>query len=352
MHIKKFQEYLKVNELYVHKKKKEDLEGKHFILFQKDLWVFSEEEWEKKKYYNALNKAYGKKIASADLWDTVQSIQESYFDILTGKIEDGTIYIELRGSDFRHSEHSDDLFKLKSELNMPVKVRFYSGQYMDKEEEAYLDIEKKKLEQRKFYHGTCLKFLPQILKNGLIPTPHTNYKDIEHENKIFFSLNIEKAQYHAFHAAKINESFPIIVELRIPDVSKLIVDYDLARDVYGDDSEIMKDLGYDEFNKGYKRSGMGYKKDITNKIGVYGYIGRIPATYLQDIWIDLYTYSNYQDLFNPELGSYDADSDIWNEFEDVSNWSEISKNDIMRKIEDAQEEYQSQFEEDEEDEDY
>ncbi|MFM2392115.1 MAG: Vibrio phage, partial [Bacteroidota bacterium] len=294
------------------------------------------------------NKAYGKKFASADLHDTLQSIKETHFDVLTGRIEDGTIYIDLSGSDFRHSEHSTDLIKLKNELDMPVKVRFNSGRYMEKEEELDVDVAKKKLANRRFFHGTSLNFLPQILQKGLTPTDHTNYKYIEHDNKIFFTMNLEKAQYHAFNAAQINKSFPIIVELRIPDVSKLVVDYDLARDVYGDKSKIMKQLGYSKFNKGYERDGMGYKKDITNKIGIYGYVGRIPATYIKDIWIDLYTYSNYQDIFNPELGEFDAESDIWNEFEDVRNWSEISKNDIMRKIEDAQEEYQSQFE----DEDY
>jgi hypothetical protein len=208
----------------------------------------------------------------------------------------------------------------------------------------YLDnIDKKKLSQRMFYHGTCVKFLPNILKYGLIPTSHTNYKGIEHDNKIFISLNIDKAQYHAFHAAMTNKSFPIIIEMKIPDVSKLVVDYDLARDVYGDDSEIMQVLGYDDFHKGIKKSGIGYEKDITNKIGIYGYVGRIPITHIQNIWIDLYTYQNYQHIFNPEFGEFENDSDVWDEFEDIKNWSEISKNDIMRKLEDAQEDYESEF---------
>ncbi len=345
MHIKKFDEYVNINELYVHKNKKEDLDGKYFILFQKNLWIFSEEEWEKKRYYSALNKAYGKKFATTDLNDTLQHIREEYFDILTGRIEYDTIYIES-SNDFRHSEHSDDLYKLKSELQMPVKVRFNSGQDLEKEEENSIDVVKKKLVDRKFYHGTSLNFLPNILQKGLIPTSHTNYKGIEHKNKIFFSLNLEKAQAHAFHAAHTNNSFPIIIELRIPDVNKLVVDYDLARDVYGDDSISMKTLGYDKFTTTkYQNLGMGYKKDI------YGYVGRIPVTYINDIWIDLFTYSNYQELFNPSVGEYYENSDVWKEFEDVRNWAEVSKNDIMRKLSDIQEEYEDEFSQDDGDND-
>lgn len=225
---------------------------------------------------------------------------------------------------------------------MPVKLRFYSGKYLEKEEELRLNVDKKDLATRRFYHGTSLNFLPQILQKGLMPTRHTNYAGVNHNNKIFFTLNLETAQFHSMNAALQNKSFPIIVELKIPDASKLIVDYDLARDVYGDKSKIMKHLDYHKFHKGAENDGIGYKKDITNKIGIYGYIGRIPVTYVQDIWIDLYTYSNYQDIFNPELGEYDSESDVWSEFSDVSDWSEVSKNDVMKRIYEIQEDYEDQ----------
>lgn len=341
MYIKKFEDYFKLNELFVHKNKRiKSLNGKNFILYKKDLWIFDEEEWVKKKIYSSLNQAYGKNITTVDLHDSLTTIKEEHLDILYGRIDDNVIYIE---NEFRHSEHSEDLFKLKTELGLNIKLRYSHGNYMDKESELDINIEKKKLQDRKFFHGTSLNFLPEILKKGLIPTKHTNYKQIIHEDKIFFTLNIEKSLYHAFHSAQINKSFPIIIELKVPDINKLIVDYDLAKKVYGDYSDITNKHGYDEFDTKFKEEGIDYKKDITNKIGVYGYIGRIPVSFIQDIWIDLTTYRNLQNYFNPELGEGVFDETIWDDFEDVQYWDEVDKNQILRIIEDIQSEYEEEF---------
>lgn len=346
MHIKKFGDYKKTNELYVHNKSK-DLDDKYFILYQKDLWLFTKDEWISKKYYNVLNKAYGKRIASVDLYGTFNNIVEKYLDILSGKIINDIIYIELDNHTFRHSEHSDDLYKLKSELDMPIKLSFRSGINMDNEEELDINIEKKKIKNRTFYHGTSLNFLPQILKVGISPTKHTNYPKINHNNKIFITLNMEAAYSYAFHSAMKNGSFPIILEVKVPDIDKLIVDYDLGRDVYGDGSNIMRDLDYNKFNISYKVPGIDYKKDITNKIGIYGYLGRIPASHLQDVWIDMVTYADAQYIFNPVNGEFSSDADVWDEFNDVKNWSEVDKNDIMKRIHDIQDEFNDEFNEDE-----
>jgi hypothetical protein len=132
MYIKKFNQYMAINELYVHKND-EDLNDKFFILFKKDLWIFSEEEWEENELYDIINKAFGEEIVNSDLYSSLQNIRETNFHILTGQISDYVIYLDLSNSDYRHSEHSDDLYKLKKELNMPVKIKFYTGKYLDKE---------------------------------------------------------------------------------------------------------------------------------------------------------------------------------------------------------------------------
>lgn len=235
---------------------------------------------------------------------------------------------------------------------MPIKLRFYSGYYHDTEEEIDIDIDKKQLVDRKFFHGTSLNFLNGILKTGLMPTDSTNYKNINHDDKIFFTLNIEKAYTHALNSAIKNKSFPIIIELKVPDVSKLVVDYDLAKDVYGDSSDVVRTLNYDKFDAN-KADGIDYKKDITNKIGVYGYVGRIPLSYIQDIWIDMRTYADNLDVFGDD-GEYDPDRISEIEFDDVMNWSEISKADIINRLNSLQDDFDyrnDEYDEDNEDED-
>lgn len=343
--IKRFNEYVKIYELYVNKDlnlDSEELNDKYIILYRKDLWIFDEDEWNTEEFYNSINTAYGEDILNEDLYDSLCIIREKYLDIITGQISDNTIYIDSNDG-FRHSEHSDDLYKLKKELDMPIVVRYYTGKYLDKEEESIIDIKKKKLQHRTFYHGTCLKFLPNIIKSGIKQTHHTNFKDITHTDKIFFTLNIDKAQFYAFNSASINKSFPIIIEFNIPDVNKLVVDYDLARSIYGDKSKELSN-NYIDFKKGFIQKGIGYKKDITNKIGVYGYNGRIPSSYIQNISIDLVAYRDNQYLFNPNYGEmYMDDDDLSSYIDSIENWSIINKNKIMDILDDIHKDYESEF---------
>lgn len=341
MNIKKFEEYNKINELFIHKNKRiKTLDNKFFILYKKDLWIFDENEWIKKKIYNVLNKAYGKIIASDSLEDTLIEIQESFYDILCGYIKNKTIFLKISG-DFRHSEHSDDLFKLEKELKMPIKLNYHTGIHLEVEEELDINTEKKKLQNRTFYHGTCLKFLNKILKIGITPTKHSNYNIINHIDKIFFTLNLEKANLHAFNSSKKNNSFPIIISFNVPDINKLIPDFDLAIDAYGSNSEVSKTSNYHKFNN-TTNSKMNYNKDITKKIGIFGYKGRIPPSHINDIWIDLHTYSQYIEVFLSDE-NIEYDNDIWSDFNNVKNWSEISKDDILNKITEIQDNYEDGY---------
>ncbi len=346
MYIKKYDEYQKLNELFVHKKTN-NLNNKRFVLYKKDLWIFNEKEWDSLKIYRKINDAIGKDILDSSFDYSLRNvILYKHFNILSGRIKNKTIYVDGE-SGLRHSEHSNDLYKLKKTLGMDMKVEYTITDFQDKEEHT-LNVDKMELKNRTFYHGTCLKFLPDILKKGLIPTSTTNYNTVLHKDKIFFTLNIEKAGYHAYHTSGKNESFPVIISFKVPDTSKLIVDYDLGRDMYGGDSKRMKKLGYDKVSQNMQTKGLGYKGDITNKIGVYGYTGRIPLSFIGDIWFDIQTFENNQHLYNMELGDMkyvDDYNDLWSEFNPVIKWSEIDKNVIMSKIAEIESYYKDLFNE-------
>lgn len=328
----------KLNELYVHKEV-EDLEDSKFILYKKDLFIFDESTWsetiESLIHDSNLNFDFSN---IDDMYTSLNELKEERPDIIIGYISNNTAYIET--FEHSHSEHSDDIKKLSQELKMTIKFKYFddmSGGY-DNDQFITRNIEQKKLKDRIFYHGTCLKFLESILSKGLIPTKDTNFSGIDHNNKIFMSLNIEKAVFHAHHAAKTQNSFPIIISFKVPDTSKLIPDYDLTRDVYGDKSDIMKKYNYDKIKTGLSvKRGIGYgsNKDITNKIGIYGYLGRIPASMIGDIWIDTDTLTNHQFEYNREIGEGAGEV----KFNEIIDWSEIDKSQILRIISKIEDEY-------------
>tara|TARA_B110001454_G_C12628062_1_gene395711 strand:+ start:68 stop:694 length:627 start_codon:yes stop_codon:yes gene_type:complete len=201
-----------------------------------------------------------------------------------------------------------------------------------------------------------LKYLESIKRQGIIPTDTTNFEDIEHNDKIFITLNLEKALFHANKASSENESFPIILKHKIPDPSKLVLDYDIAIEFLGQNHPETRKLGYDEIeqseyiNQDDKTE--GEKIDLNMKLGIFGYVGRIPSSFIEDVFIDLNTLNQNWGIFDEEFGyseEFNSESEIWNEFEDVDMWSELSLSDATRRISDIEDEFRAEFEEEDED---
>lgn len=150
-----------------------------------------------------------------------------------------------------------------------------------------------------FYHGTDLSALKSIMTKGLMGTKKSNYV-IKHDSKVFITTKITKAAYHAMHSATNNDSIPVILKLKVPDVSKLVLDYDVAVSVYGIDHPITMKLGYDElYHNTSKMPPMKYddadmeewkkeldKSSLNSKIGIFGYSGRIPASHILGFYVD------------------------------------------------------------------
>lgn len=296
-----------INELFVHKSENDtNLNNKHLILYKKDLYIFDDSNWlEILENIKDLTS-----ITSTNMSSVLDNLSRRP-DIIVGVIQDNTIYIENKsnyGSGiFNHSEQSPDLIKLKKELNMPIKIAF-KDQHIDR------NLDLMKLKDRTFYHGTCFKYLESILKKGIIPTDTSNFDFIKHTDKIFMTLNIEKAVIHANLTAEKNDSFPVIIAFKIPDVSKLIPDFDLGNVAYGGESEIMKRYYPNSSNSQHGYLDKNLKnKDITNKHSIYGYVGRIPASMVTNIIIDIDSYNSYIENGNIDV-SY------------VKFWDKLDKN--------------------------
>lgn len=327
-----------INELHIHNKR-DDYNDTSFVLYKSDVWFFTESQFKKIKL--ELTKAFNNKI-DLSYTSNIHDLFDALIDfplILCGYIRNNKVIIQP--SDFSHSFNSTDVKKLYNIVKLPIYVINHDGDV-----KQLLDISKTYDKDTIYYHGTCLKFLPDILKYGIKPNDFANF-DVNHTDKIFFTTDLNKANFHALTTSINNKSFPIIVAFRVPDADKLIPDYDLAIKVYGKDSEIVKKYGYNQFDiaQDYgNEPNLKYDRNIINKIGVFGYLGRIPTSFINDIFIDLVAYSKYQNLFNPEYGEYPSDN-LFHDFYFASpqDWSELSPKDVLQRVESIEDEYIEQF---------
>lgn len=292
----------------------DDIEGKYFILTDTGYVILFDEGEDIDLPDDLLDD---------DITDMIDDIQ-SYIDLsdkaqmkyIVGAIDNN--YAELYYVDFESKPTqilNSNLKKLVKELNLDGMRYSYTD--IDYNQEEYLfnaeKVIKSNLQNITVFHGTNYKFLTKILKIGLRPVEHTNFKNINHENKIFFTTKQELAKFHASNSASLHISIPFVIAMKIPDPSKVVLDYDIAIQQYGVDHPLTVKLGYQVI---YHGAGGRYGKEIdysaddvprmlsdknslNTKIGIFGYEGQIPPTYIKQIYGDPYAiayYENYDEL--------------------------------------------------------
>ena len=262
------------------------------------IWVLDEfmDEKEIKKIAQKL------KLGDVDDVEDLYQAAEDTPDILTGVV-DGD-YLDIRGGDVRHSTLSSTLLKTLKALKLKgTSVSFYDDSTSGEDsfvEDRYEFLQP--IAKQSFYHGTSYNFVKDISRLGIKSVKHTNFEKIKHEDKVFVTANKDKALFHSVQAASVNNSVPVILELKIPDPNKLVLDYDIAISVYGKQHKQTIKLGYGDI-KDYLDNEYGgiigsavltpvvkrHKDDkggLNTKLGIFGYVGRIPAKFIKNIWVD------------------------------------------------------------------
>lgn len=234
--------------------------------------------------------------------DGIIDNEESKF--IKGIIRDNKLVIaEYHETDLT-SILATSIKKLIKEFNLDgVEYEAYvSGDYEYEENVTRDDVLNATLKNANMYHGTNSVYIMNILKKGIMPTRHTNFSKIFHEDKIFFTSKLYYSMFHAFNSASKKGGIPLIVKFKIPDPSKVVLDYDIAINYYGIDHPLTKKLGYDIVNQNsregrpyygqYDKSDMENWKKLADKAslntraGIFGYTGRIPASYITEIYVD------------------------------------------------------------------
>ena len=272
---------------------------------------------------------------------------------------DGFGDLVIQAENYRPSTDSSTLKKIMKALNIDEVVIDYFDE--DMEDDSVFREDRKEftrpLKKKTFMHGTSLLAWKGIRKTGIRPMGHkTNFDHIRHDDKTFLTLNKEKALFHATTAMHKSQTAPIILELKIPDVDKLVMDYDVAIFNYGRDHKRTIELGYTEIDK-HARNMFGAvgmsdavnpdlrdirnsgRESLSSKLGIFGYIGRIPAKFIEGVWFDedAVTSTIYNDVFG---------GDVEVRGRGLSNWEFLTVKQFNYRLGDIEETLESEMTED------
>lgn len=342
-HLKLYENYF-LNELFVHGDK--DVEGKWIIQYKADVWVLDEDSYE--QYQQDI--AEKTNIDEEDYWDFMRIIEEEKNYIFKGRIESPYLVIPARW-DMRHSKLSPDVRKVMQQFDLTDIKTEYVEYVKETDVEGY-ETPEKDLKSATFYHGTCVAMAPSICLRGLAPRAVTNtksnYPKVEHSDRVFITLNREKAYSHAVNAAGKQNSFPMIIELRVPDVSKLDLDYDVAIQHLFDD-ERTKSLGFRDIADNTEHTGSNSGvPNVNNKLGIYSYQGRIPATFITAIRLDGDGYEAFASSRHYEHSFDFEENHECLEF-NIDNWLQLTPSEVQPYLDQVKDSFDEIDEEDEDD---
>jgi hypothetical protein len=314
--------------------------GDYIIAYLGNVWVVNQDNFE--EFNDEIIKALDVNIThqTNDLYNFVNNLQEYFKDVIVAQKEYDSL--KLVSMDLNQSTASKsllkvmDYFKVDSVQISVNDLKRGEDYFISRQKELFKDIDKNTI----FYHGTSTRNLELMFKGGgLMPNPErTNFSKLKHHDKVFITLNLEKAFFHAETASKEykdkknskrnrSEDVPVILAMTIPDMSKLVPDYDVALMIGGDD---VNTLGYDEvldLAGGRNTVNLNLKKrleksghDLNKSLGIFGYTGRIPMENFKTIIVD-------EDLLLKKIinDEYDMGAELTTE-KNVDEWEEIRAN--------------------------
>ncbi len=295
-----------LNEILVHRL---DDKPTRFIAFRGHLWLFDDTSEAEAKdiaktilkehpQRNRIPKFYEKRGPYYNNTDIEEWVRNNIQDSFTGSWDAKTKIIWISDVEDANPSTSPlikkvvDILKAKS-VQYETSHQFINHNkkdQFDKTQEDYWDrIDK--VSRKKIlggigdiaYHGTATEYLPSILRFGLMPgKAGSNYANIGiiHDEAVFLSFKFSEAEGHAIHTANRTKSFPVIFQLKIPDKSLLLPDYDV-------DLSTSKPT-YPDFTgkKPHVFSSVDSIK-ASKHAGKFGYKGRIPANFIEGVYLRL-----------------------------------------------------------------
>lgn len=177
-------------------------------------------------------------------------------------------------------------------------------------------IPRKQNEKFIMYHGTNSNRVLDIIDKGLLRGKESEWEDLDEiiNDKLFFTVDIEQALFHANRSSKLKKnknnfnSLPVILKITLPDKTKLEADYDVER-MTGED----KIYGVLDKRTVVKNNSTKLSKEL----GIYSYNGNVYPNHIISVFIPSEKYLNgrhKRKSFNNDFG--------------LSEFVELSRNQI------------------------
>jgi hypothetical protein len=270
-----------LNELLV----KGDKDADAICAYRQHLWVFDEFDIPEdiaNEMLSALD--FKRKNYKINDFDSLKDILdgEKKYDVLLGRINTkvgGMKELEIVPIHPSYTKDPESSLVVKKVVKA-LDIKTVS--YMSIGDEDFISSAKKITGElpRTVYHGTTTKYLSSILRNGLSPgLSKTNYDKVSHPDAVFFTSRLEEAAGHAEHAVYKNDGEPLILVMRIPDKDKIIPDYDV--DTHAEDTSFPNVYKSQDHSGTFKGKSMTHTKEF----GLYGYRGRIPASFIDEYMV-------------------------------------------------------------------
>lgn len=231
---------------------------------------------------NRMIKHVGLSQYSATNIDRVmEHLESARADVLVGSLNDQKSELFIRDNQLMYSAKSSVLIKKVMDQLGLNKVT--SARPSDDGDDVYYDTYKNEVKGAIpdiMYHGTCGKNALGIFKTGLMAgQAGTNYpRAVKHEQDVFLSSDYENALWHSANSANRQKSFPVILQVRIPDKSKLIPDWDVdtssSQTLWTTNNPLTR-LPYHKPEDSMK---------LSREFGIFGYRGRIPPNFIENVW--------------------------------------------------------------------
>jgi len=270
-----------------------------------------------------------------DMYDMIYNINEDRPDILVMEYNNDTATIRSQSAAFAYNPRSSLLIKKVVKAISFIKYIHYPNTFdareMDQPGEFAMASDFNGDLPDIAFHGTTLRWVIDIIKKGLQPTTNGNWK-IKFTDRVFLSASMDVAKMHANSNLKNGRHFldniAAIVVLKIPDKSKISVDYDVSRMFYGNEHPETTANGYNDDALGFETysditaqtvNKYNPKTNFTRETGIFSYKGRIPASYIERILIGRDVIDDGDYTFKTAFSMGD------NEFDIVRNNAELTE---------------------------
>jgi hypothetical protein len=249
---------------------------KYIVAFDKWIWIIDDESKEElKDIAEKLKMDYNEE----DVYSFLQRVSENYGDVLVGQISGKNLYFMDYGS-FKADPKSSILVK-----KVVNQLKLNSASYIEDFDSTETKVTKKKMIGKTgsiAYHGTSSIYFERIMKYGIKSAESdSNYskQGIYHNDLVFFATRFGEALHHSTHTANEKGGTPIVIEFKIPDPDAIVADFDVEK-LTGSD-KYYTGMGKDSDSKSYNKD----PDKLSKMFGVYGYKGRIPASFINKVYV-------------------------------------------------------------------